>query len=219
MAAHERFVPALGVDWLTPLYDWVAWLTGDERSKRRLVETAGITPGDRVLDLGCGTGTLCLMVKRACPGARVTGVDIDPAILGMARAKIAHASVAVSVGEGSATALPFAAGAFDAVLTTLVLHHLTTAQKRAALAEVRRVLRPGGALHVADFAKPHNTLMRAASLVFRVFDGGEGPAANLRGELPALVAEAGFTAVAEDAPWMTPFGTLGFVHGRTPAAA
>jgi ubiquinone/menaquinone biosynthesis C-methylase UbiE len=219
MPARERFVPALGVDWLTPLYDWAAWLAGDERFKRHLVETARIAPGDRVLDLGCGTGTLCLLVKRACPGARVTGVDIDSTILGMARAKIARAGVEVSVGEGSATALPFADGAFDSVLTTLVLHHLTTAQKRTALAEVRRVLRPGGALHVADFAKPHNALMRAASLLFRAFDGGEGPAANLRGELPALVADAGFTAVAEDAPWMTPFGTLGFVHGLAPAAA
>ncbi|HLK09887.1 MAG TPA: class I SAM-dependent methyltransferase [Candidatus Binatia bacterium] len=213
---REAFVPALGVDWLTPLYDWVGWLVGEDRFKRHLVADARIAPRHRVLDLGCGTGTLVLLVKRLCPDARVTGIDIDPTILALARAKIRRAGIDVSIEEGSATALPFADGVFDRVLTSLVLHHLTTAQKRAALAEARRVLAPGGALHVADWGKPHNLLMQVASFGFRLFDGGEGPAANLRGDLPALIAEAGFLDVAETERWMTPFGTLAFVRGRVP---
>ena len=215
-ATREGFVPALGVDWLTPLYDWVGWLVGEGRFKRRLIEDAHILPRHRVLDLGCGTGTLVLLVKDACPGVRVTGMDVDPKILAMARAKIGRAGVDIPVEEGSATALPFADAVFDRVLTSLVLHHLTTEQKRVALHEVRRVLVAGGELHIADFGKPHNVLMQVASLGFQLFDGGDGPAANLRGELPALLTEAGFTAVAETGRWMTPFGTLAFIRGRVP---
>jgi SAM-dependent methyltransferase len=103
---------------------------------------------------------------------------------------------------------------FDRVLTTLVLHHLTTAQKRDALRAIHGLLRPGGELHIADWGKPHNALMRVAALTFQLFDGGEQTAANLRGELPQLVADAGFTGVEETERWMTPFGTLAFVRAR-----
>jgi SAM-dependent methyltransferase len=210
--SSDRFVPALGADWLTPLYDTVARLTGERAFKTRLVEAARIAAGQDVLDLGCGTGTLALMVKQACPGARVVGLDIDPRILAIARRKIARAGVAVDICEGSATAPPFPPASFDRVLTTLMLHHLTTAQKREALAGVRRVLRAGGELHVADWGRPHNALMRVAALGFQLFDGGEATGANLRGELPGLIAAAGFSTVAESERWMTPFGTLAFIR-------
>jgi ubiquinone/menaquinone biosynthesis C-methylase UbiE len=74
----ERFIPALGADWLTPLYDTVAFLARERSFKRRLVEVARIAAGHDVLDIGCGTGTLALLVKQSCPGARVTGLDVDP---------------------------------------------------------------------------------------------------------------------------------------------
>jgi ubiquinone/menaquinone biosynthesis C-methylase UbiE len=210
--SREHFIPALGADWLTPLYDLVARLTGERRFKRRLVELAGIASGQDVLDLGCGTGTLALLIKQTCPGARVVGLDIDPRILAIARRKTQRAGADLELRQGSATEPPFAPGSFDRVLTTLVLHHLTTAQKRTALSAVRRLLRPGGELHVADWGKPHNALMQVASMGFRLFDGGETTEANLRGQLPALIAEAGFTDVSDSERWMTPFGTLSFIR-------
>jgi SAM-dependent methyltransferase len=218
MMGHSanRFVPALGAGWLTPLYDAVTWLARERAFKRRLVECARIAPGHDVLDIGCGTGTLALLVKEACPDARVVGLDIDERILAIAGRKIARARAAVEVRQGSATAPPFAPASFDRVLTTLVLHHLTTAEKREALAAARRLLRPGGELHVADWGKPQNLLMRVASLGFRLFDGGETTGANLRGELPALIAAAGFVDVAETERWMTVFGTLAFVRAAVP---
>lgn len=205
------FVPALGHDWLTPLYDVVARLTGDRRFKRHLVTLARLAPGHAVLDLGCGTGTLALIAQAACPQARITGLDIDPRILAIARRKVARAGAPIALCEGSATDPPFAAASFDRILTTLMLHHLTTAQKRAALAAVRRLLRPGGELHVADFGPPHNALMRLLSHTVHRVDGRDATRANLAGELPALLAEAGLRAVRESAPpWMTPFGSLAF---------
>ena len=171
------------------------------------------SPPDRTCSTsGCGTGTLALLIKRSRPGAHVVGLDIDPRILAIARRKTQRAGVALELLEGSATEPPFAPASFDRVLTTLMLHHLTTAQKRAALTAARRLLRPGGELHVADWGKPHNALMRVASLGFRLVDGGETTDANLRGQLPALIAAAGFADVAETERWMTPFGTLAFIR-------
>jgi ubiquinone/menaquinone biosynthesis C-methylase UbiE len=191
-------------------------VTGAPFLKRRLIEAAGIEAGHRVLDLGCGTGTLALAIKRACPDAHVVGLDVDPKILSIARRRMERAGAAVELRHGSATAPPFADASFDRVLTTLVLHHLTTPQKRDALAAARRVLRPGGELHVADWGKPHNRAMRAVSLIIRRLDGAETTAANLAGELPGLVSDAGFAGVRETERWMTPFGTLAFLSARAP---
>jgi len=213
-AGTPPFVPALGVDWLTPLYDLVAWLLGERALKERLIAQAAIAPGHDVLDLGSGTGTLALMVKEHHPDARVTGVDIDPRIVAMARRKAAATGRDVRFVEGSATDPPGAPGSFDRVLSTLVLHHLTTPQKREALAAARRLLRPGGELHVADWGRPQNALMRLAATSFRLFDGGETTAANLAGELPTLIADAGFVDVRETEHRMTAFGTLTFLRGR-----
>jgi len=217
--SENPFIPALGADWLTPLYDAVAFVTGERFFKARLVRSAHIEAGHRVLDLGCGTGTLALMIKQACPQATVVGLDVDDRILSIARRKIERAGLEVQLEKGSATAPPFQPASFDRVLSTLVLHHLTTPQKRDALAAARRLLRPGGELHIADWGKPHNLLMQVASLSFRLVDGSETTTVNLSGQLPALVAEAGFAGVAETERWMTPFGTLAFIRAEAPAAA
>ena len=212
-SARYDFVPALGLHALTPLYDLGARLAGDRRIKRHLLDVAAIPPGAHVLDLGCGTGTLAIMAAERAPSAHVVGLDVDPAILAIARRKVAHAGAPIVFAEGSATDPPFAPASFDRVLTTLVLHHLSTPQKRLALAAARRVLRPGGELHVADFGRPHTALMRLAARTFHLFDGEESTGANLRGELPGLVREAGFVDVEETERWSTPFGTLTFLRG------
>jgi ubiquinone/menaquinone biosynthesis C-methylase UbiE len=213
-ASPPHFVPALGSDWLTPLYDAVAWLLGERTFKRDLIRQARIAPGHDVLDLGCGTGTLALLVKEAHPDAHVSGIDVDPKILAIARGKVAAAGADVRLVEGSATAPPLPDASFDRVLSTLMLHHLTTPQKREALAAARRLLRPGGELHVADWGKPQNALMQIAALSFRWFDGDETTGANLRGELPALIAAAGFHDVVETEHRMTLFGTLTYLSAR-----
>ena len=213
----QTYVPALGFDWLTPLYDPILRLTLRERTlKRRLIEQARIEPGHAVLDLGCGTGTLLIMIKRACPAARVVGLDGDPKVLEIARRKIAAAGVDVELHEGMAYDPPLPPASFDRVLTSLVLHHLSTDEKRRTLAAMRRLLRPGGQLHIADFGKPQNMLMWLISTGFRFFDGSERTGANLDGRLPSLVEEAGYQSVAETERHMTLFGTLAFVRAEAP---
>src|ERR687895_68289 len=94
MGRPEGYIPALGHDLLTPLYDpLLRWLMREERFKRRLIEQADVRGGHSVLDLGCGTGTLTMMVKQTNPDAEVVGLDGDVNVLKIARAKADKAGV------------------------------------------------------------------------------------------------------------------------------
>ncbi|MBS1895409.1 MAG: methyltransferase domain-containing protein [Actinobacteria bacterium] len=177
---------------LTRFYDPLIRATVREAEfKRRLLDRAALAPGDRVLDLGCGTGTLAIAVKDAQPGATVHGLDGDPEILEIARRKSAEAGLEASFDEGLSTELPYEIGSFDVVLSTLFFHHLTLPQKERTAAEVRRVLAPGGRLLVADWGPPQDRLMAVASLGIRMLDGFEPTRENFAGALPSIFAEAG----------------------------
>ncbi len=161
MHTHEPYLKAAGSDRMARYYDLMARFGMPERRiKRRVIALTRLAPDGRLLDLGCGTGTLVLLARRRLPRATVIGVDGDPTILAIARRKAARERVAVQFDEAMAYALPYADGSFDAVTATLMLHHLTADQQPRALDEVARVLRPGGRLVIADFAPPHNALMR-----------------------------------------------------------
>jgi ubiquinone/menaquinone biosynthesis C-methylase UbiE len=208
---HAGYIPAAGHDFFLPLYDPVLRYLMRERALRtRFLDLAAIQPGQRVLDLGCGTATLLLLLKERCPSADVVGVDGDPKVLALARAKAEKQGVAIRFDEALATRLPYGDASFDRVLSSLVLHHLTRDEKLQALREVRRVLAPGASFHLADFGPPRNWLARG---VLRALNHGEQMADNLAGRLPELLREAGFTRVEERGYHTTVFGTLVFVSG------
>jgi ubiquinone/menaquinone biosynthesis C-methylase UbiE len=210
-ATQSSYVPALGLHWLTRFYDPVIRLTlREEAFKRSLVRQARVAPGHAVLDLGCGTATLTLMVKEACPAAQVTGVDGDPEVLALARAKAEAAGLAIELREGMAYELPFAPATFDRVVSSLVFHHLADDDKGRAFREVQRVLRPGGECHVADWGRPANALMTMASYGVSLLDGAERTRVNLEGRLPDVMRAAGLDDVRETERWSTVFGTLAF---------
>lgn len=214
-AGDSSYVPALGLDWLTRFYDPLIRLAlREDAFKRSLVTQAGLRPGHDVLDLGCGTATLTVMLKAACPDARVTGIDGDPAILDIARTKTA--GLAIELRQAMAYELPYAPATFDRVVSSLVFHHLADADKARTLSEVHRVLRPGGELHVADWGAPANPLMWIAALGVRLLDGAERTRANLEGRLPDLMRAAGLADVAEAERWSTPFGTLSLYRATRP---
>jgi SAM-dependent methyltransferase len=182
------------------LWDPLMRLLGYERLiLRPILDLARPLPEMRVLDLGCGTGTLLrALAARAGPAGVAAGIDLDPAMITRARRKLPWADLRV----GSATRLPWPDRSFDLVTATFVLHHLDRAAKAVALAEARRVLSPGGRIVIADFGPPHGPLGRLTAALIPLDALLAGRSAflaerralreGLAGRLPALVRAAGF---------------------------
>lgn len=137
-------------------YDLLAWLLtfGRERSFRaRLTELAGLREGERVLDVGCGTGTLAIAAKQHVgKSGVVVGIDASPAMIERAKRKADTVGVDVSFQTAIVEALPFPDASFDVVFNTLMLHHLPRPAREQCAREMRRVLRPGGRVLAVDFA-------------------------------------------------------------------
>ncbi len=213
MAEKQKYIPALGFGFLTRFYDPVLRaLVREGVIKPALVAQINLKPGFRVLDLGCGTGTLTLMIKETQPQADVVGLDGDPKILRLAREKADRARLDIQWDHGMAFELPYPDASFDRVVSSLMLHHLNRENKRAALREALRVLRPGGELHVADWGKPHHALLHVGAFFVALLDGFSRD--NVEGRLPEMFRAAGFTEVREPAAFGTLFGTLALFSAR-----
>lgn len=212
------YVPALGYGFLTALYDPVVALTTRERTfKERLILQAEIRTGHVALDVGCGTGTLAMWIKQACPGAIVSGIDGDDNVLGRARRKAARAGLDIQFDRGLSYALPYLQCTFDRVMSSLFFHHLTHDAKMRTFAEIHRVLKGGGELHVADWGRPSNPLMRVLSCTIQVLDGPATTRDNMAGRLPQMLSDCGFAYVSERGVLATMFGTLSFYSAQRPA--
>jgi ubiquinone/menaquinone biosynthesis C-methylase UbiE len=217
---ERRYLPALRFRALTPLYDpAIRWTTRESLFKRKLIDQADPHPGQRVLDLGCGTGTLAIQVKQREPEAEVTGLDADPEMLDQARAKAEDSGVDIELTEGFSNELPYEDASFDRVLSTLFFHHLDPEPKRQTAREIARVLRPGGELHVADFGRPADPVMAAAVLAIRFTDGFSNTRDNVHGALPEIFEQAGLVGAEETDRLRTVIGTLAFYRAHRPAAA
>ncbi|HEV2444246.1 MAG TPA: class I SAM-dependent methyltransferase [Steroidobacteraceae bacterium] len=179
------------------LYDAIVWLAmggRERRLRRRLLDLSGLRPGESVIDVGCGTGTLAILAKKNTGEAgKVFGVDASPEMLARARSKAVRAGIDVSFELAAAQALPFADFSFDLALSTMMLHHLGRVARRELAAELRRVIRPGGRALVVDFAR-HAGKSGGWRAHFRHRHGHVDPA-----EIVALLEGAGFRPVASGA--------------------
>jgi len=205
-----RYIPALSFRWLTPLYDpLLKWIMHEETFKRKLVQEANIEPGMNVLDLGCGTGTLTIMLKQRVPQASVIGLDGDSEVLNIARSKANQAGVDIQWEQGVAYDLPYPDGMFDRVVSSLVIHHLVSADKVRTFREIHRVLRPGGEFHMVDFGPPHNLYESVLSLFDRWLEEAED---NALGRLPGMMQSVGLQQVQETFHLTTIFGSLSMLR-------
>ena len=154
MKMTEKGIPITGTS--SKLYDWYNNLGGfGEAFRRRIVDEVPLKPGESVLDCGCGTGTLAVVARRIVgPDGKVEGVDLSRDQLDIATKKAAAESLDIGFHEGSIDELPFRDNEFDAIFSTLMLHHVPEEVKRGAFREMRRVLKPGGKIVIADFGPP-----------------------------------------------------------------
>ena len=200
------------------LYDpFIRWTMPAHTYRRVALSTADITPGQYVLDLGCGTGSHASLIQRDHPGAIVVGIDADLDALHFARARLAKRGVPVRFLCAAAAALPFATDTFDHVFCSLLLHDLSHANKHRALREAARVLRPGGVLHLIDFVAPEGWRMRAAFLLIRATHRERWLKDNIEGALPGLIVAAGLFDPFEVTRVPTMFGTVAILRGHKPA--
>jgi|SRR6266567_1355107 ubiquinone/menaquinone biosynthesis C-methylase UbiE len=213
MSAKETKGLILNGGWRYDLMGWVHdtfSFRGQWRQLRqRTINLARIQPGEQVLDVGCGTGTLALEVARRVDATgRVVGIDPSPQQIARARSKATRRNVPIEFQIGLIEQLPFPDQAFDVVLSTLMMHHLPASLKRQGLAEIARVLKPGGRLVIADFKRKLERQGRAA----RFHAGGSGLQ-----DLVALVKEAGFSQVETEEmqpPRFSAFPGAGFVSAH-----
>jgi len=148
--AERAYLPAAGRDAFLPFYDPLTRLLGGEKILRSLLDQAALQPNHVVLDIGCGTGTLAVLIERLHPTVVVTGLDPDPKALARAAAKAVKARVAVRFDRGFADALPYADATFDRVFSSMMFHHIPRNDRTNVLTEIRRVLKPGGSLEFLD---------------------------------------------------------------------
>ena len=203
----------LTIHWASQ-YDVLSSLTGlgvNSRNSRMIVEMAGIKSGDKVLDVGCGTGNLTLTVQAYIgTSAAAYGIDAAPEMIAAARDKARRRGAATVFDVGLIEKLAFPEATFDVVLSRLMVHHLPDDLKRQGFAEILRVLKPGGLFFLADFKPPSNPILaHLASIV-----AGHRMMHYDVGSIPSMLSEAGFTAVAAG-PTRSAF--LAFVSGKKPA--
>lgn len=187
---NTAFTPALGSDRLTGAYDLaIRLLTRERRWRDALLAQVAPGSGETILDVGCGTGTLAIMLKRAAPGARVIGLDPDPEILAIAADKAKRAGVPIEWRQGFAKDAAAFAGAVDKAVSSLVFHQVPPAGKREGLAAMFAAVRPGGEVHIADYARQPGWLMRTMfRLTVQMVDGKADTQPNVDGALETELA-------------------------------
>jgi ubiquinone/menaquinone biosynthesis C-methylase UbiE len=189
MEEYQRtYIPAAGRDWALPLYDPIVKLFGGDHARKALLDQSAIQTGYRVLDIGCGTGSLVALIKRLHPDVDVVGLDPDPKALARARRKTEQTKALIQLDQGFSDDLPYPDASFDRVFSSFMLHHLQAGEREKTLREVRRVLKSGGSLHLLDFAGLESS---ENGFLARLFHSSHSMKDNSDSRIIALMSQAG----------------------------
>ena len=216
---NRSYVPALGDNRLSPLYDTTMSLLTCERTwQRAFVKQIDPKPRDVILDVGCGAGTLAILLKQACPAASIYGSDPDPDILTRAENKARDKDLLIHFSHGYAQETAQVATSIrpNKIVTSLVLHQVRMASKRSTLLSAFAALRSGGELHIADYGLQYSPLMRMAYRHAQTMEGYDATQPNADGVLPDLMLEAGFVDVHENVVIPAPTGSISLYSARRP---
>jgi ubiquinone/menaquinone biosynthesis C-methylase UbiE len=214
-APARTYLPAAGRDVFLPFYDLVTGLLGADRARAVLLDYAPLHDGDSVLDIGCGTGTLAVLIKQRCPGVEVTGLDPDPKALARAQRKADRARAKVQFEQGFADQIKHPPACFDLVVSSFMFHHLEPDQKGGTLREICRVLKPGGRLLLLDFDVTENAAHHGFQ---RMFHSHARLSDNSEDRILGLMTAAGFKQAARVGARSLIFGLAraGYYRAVTP---
>lgn len=205
---EKTFTPAAGRFAPSSVYDLgVAILTREAVWRPRLVEILALALGDRVLDVGCGTGSLAILLKARHPGVEIVGLEPDPALLSIAKAKAEAAGVDIEWRQGFASDAT-EAGAFDKVVSSLVFHQVPVPGKRAGIEAMFAATKTGGAVCIADYARQSRRLMRTAFRFIQLIDGKADTQPNADGFLETELSNHSGKPVKPVFAIDTPTGTI-----------
>lgn len=206
----QRFTPLLGADALSPFYDAAIGLaTREGRWRNRLIEQIDPKPDDRILDVGCGTGTLAILLKTRVPSARISGVDPDPKALAVARRKAARAGAEIEFLPGFVSdALIKPLRPITKIVISLVLHQTPVKEKLRILSICRHALGPDGQVHIADYGEQIGLMRLAFRATVQALDGIADTEPHAKGQFPAIVLEAGLKTLTETSRTPTPTGAI-----------
>ena len=213
----RTFTPAAGRFAPSSIYDLgVATLTREAVWRPKLVEILAIEPGDRVLDVGCGTGSLAILLKNRHPDVEIVGLDPDPTALSIAKAKANAAGVDIEWRQGFASDAADT-GKFDKVVSSLVFHQVPVGGKRAGIEAMFAAAKAGGTICIADYARQSRRLMRTAFRFIQLIDGKKDTQPNADGFLEAELSKQLGHPVSPVFAIDTPTGTISIFRQQTVA--
>lgn len=216
----QDYVPPLGRHELTDQYDRaIALMTREKRWRSELIRRIPAQSGARIVDIGCGTGTLAIAIKQAFPDCEVIGIDPDRPALDLARGKAGAAGVTVRWEQAMGDRADDIVGSCDVILSSLVFHQCAVETKQAIALAMSRALIPGGLILVADYGLQRSLLMRTLFRQVQLLDGFDKTEPNAEGCMPAIFEAAGFADLTEAKIIQTPSGSISIYEGRKPVAS
>nr|WP_314441906.1 class I SAM-dependent methyltransferase [uncultured Sphingomonas sp.] len=187
----REFTPALGSPLLTGSYDLaIRLLTREAIWRDKLLRQVAPRDGETIADVGCGTGTFALMMKQAAPGARIIGIDPDAAVLKRAAAKAKEVGLDIEWRLGFARDAAELEGQLNKAVSSLVFHQVPLLEKRNGVAAMFASVRPGGEIHIADYAHQRSKIMRSLfRLTVQLLDGRTDTQLNADGALEGILTD------------------------------
>lgn len=192
------FIPALGYNWLTNFYDATIKLTMPEKKFRgKLINYLNPQKGEQILEFGFGTGQNLILAANKNSASKFVGLDIDPKVKFIAEQKLKKNNSDIKLNLYDGNLFPYVDNSFDKVFSSLVFHQLDKNTKKSCLAEINRVLKPGGEIIIGDWGKAKSKRMRISFYLVQMLDGFKTTSDNVNGLMPEYMINAGFKNVTE----------------------
>lgn len=208
---HQKYIPALGYDFLTAYYDLAIKLTMPEKKFRDiLIEKLNPEDDEEILEFGFGTGQNLILAKAQNTNTKFIGVDIDPKVREIAIHKLNKHNLSITLDLYNGVTLPYKDNQFDKIYSCLVFHQLDAETKLNCLKELNRVLKQNGKIIIADWGKAQNKLMRFTFGFVQLLDGFKTTNDNVKGLMPTFIKNANFLNVETTNSINTIIGTFSY---------